>query len=279
MAPGDMRSGCGSICGIWLQCVTGLTGVSLIVLRARNLHRVNLRARTSSCTMASSTSHTKLSLCSFLQSSSAKTLRNLRGEHLEFRQSHNMDAEKRAQRTWERRKEAWSQALIAGETGQTWLLPQVVDGRWSLACWCCRAAGVDSTWSEGVVTNNFGNLKRHHESQIHTSAMIQLGLLEPNEDTILKGAPSEEAFMKVLANRLECRSLQKGIPGVGQRQKVTDMQVCMSSSLCMLDKLFLQEAVSVSLFQDVRKHVLLVRFQACSQDLTVRSGVLAYEDL
>ena len=76
-----------------------VSGVSLIVLRARNLHRVNLHARTSSCTMASSTSHTKLSLCSFLQSSSAKTLRNLRGEHLEFRQSHNMDAEKRAQRT------------------------------------------------------------------------------------------------------------------------------------------------------------------------------------
>ncbi|CAE7313399.1 unnamed protein product [Symbiodinium sp. CCMP2592] len=178
-----------------------------------------------------------------------------------------------------RNQDSWHARCPAGISGQTWLLPQMSGDRFSLACWVCKAAGQDSEWTQGVETKLVGNLQRHNDSAVHRAALLQLGLVQPEESDVVAGAPTTEAFLLVLQRRLEGRSLKKAEAGVGAEKKLQKLQLCLAGALTAMDRAFLADATCVSLFQDVRDHKLMIRFKACDERLQLRSGVIAYEDL
>ena len=182
--------------------------------------------------------------------------------------------------TYVRNEESWREKLPAGGSGQSWLQSEVKDGRWQLACWVCRAAGVDDHFAAGMPCKLLGNLRRHHNSKTHRDAVRQLGLSGVDEsDDDLGGAPSEESFMQVMEHRQDGRSLQKPPSGVGGRNKATKMQSCLAWAIVLMDQQFLREAVAVSIFQDLREHRLLIRFQACDSQLQRRRGVFGFVSL
>ena len=161
-----------------------------------------------------------------------------------------------------------------GDTGVTWIQSVGSTGEWALQCRACRKFGQRNAWSTGVQTALKGNLRRHHNCPAHRESLVAMGLATEADE--LMGAPCRQSFKAMLQERAKGTALRHGVPAVGGKRKVTDMQLCLGQALEELDKGFLRNAAAVAVFQDLRKNFLLMRYQACNSNLDTRCGVLTY---
>ena len=84
-----------------------------------------------------------------------------------------------------------------------------------------------------------GNLKRHHSTEQHATALQQLGV----ETTFCKDvAPSMDHFGRVLQQMTRSpKSLSSGIHGMGGRRKVASLMQCLGFAAFEGDRRFLRE--------------------------------------
>ena len=89
---------------------------------------------------------------------------------------------------------------------------------WQLRCWVCAAAQRSFQVSRVLLPN----LRRHDRSQQHQQSLLDCGFSNGCIDD--QSAPTAEEFKAVLSERLKKQALDRGVPGVGGRKKITAMQ-------------------------------------------------------
>lgn len=114
-------------------------------------------------------------------------------------------------------------------------------------------------------------LRKHHESQSHKSAVRNLLQIEVGPHGLsIAGAPAVDAFMAVW----DVAPNTRAIPGIGEVRKIRHMQHCLREALVQRDREFLKEAGAITLIRDESKGMLVIRFLASSDSLPRRAGLL-----
>ena len=188
-----------------------------------------------------------------------------------------------------RNADKWSSLLTLGPVGgvhawrrtsrrnRTWL--QWREG-FGAGCVACHAAGLTSPLALHTVKTSdalqIGHLLKHHALDSH----IQAAAAFVDEDGELSrlsagaGAPSPEAFEKMISELRKGVSASAGMEGVGQQQKITKMIWCVREAIQDMDRDFLARSVCTTLCRDERHGRLAIRYAAIDGALNIRHGRL-----
>ena len=99
------------------------------------------------------------------------------------------------------------------------------------------------------------------------------------EELSLAAAPSLTLFENTLAARLRRDALSSASSDEFQRKKMTNMQFCLAEAARSVTRKWIENAVMISVMQDVRAGNLLMRYCAVDEKLSVHRGLLGSLDV
>ena len=117
-------------------------------------------------------------------------------------------------------------------------------------------------------------LHRHAESPLHKAAE---NVLQGTEVQVAndKSVPAMDQWRRVLSETLSGgESALQSIDGVGERKKLRQMLWCLAEAKREITRQRLAAAPCVHISQDKRATRFLCRYQCCSSDLTIQTGIL-----
>lgn len=142
---------------------------------------------------------------------------------------------------------------------------------WNCGCECCAYAGNHGALAEFRVNSVSGlqscNFAKHQQSPHHKAAAIAYVLDKASEGN---AAPPVSFFKDLLED------IAKGSAST-QGRKAAQGVWCLNEALKFIDRRFLANAESISLFRDERKGRLNLRFRAVGKKLEVRCGMMGQE--
>ena len=160
----------------------------------------------------------------------------------------------------------------------SWLSDACRDGLWGVGCSLCAAAGYDTAWAEHRKRTNLQlvHLLRHAQTRMHQRA-AQLAACESESSSVdaasCVDAPPAQEFIEVLTERKKGQSYRQSA-AAGRAEKGLRMSWCLAEALRDKEREALKQSSVVSLHQDVRDSLLLVRFTAVGPSLKVCRGIL-----
>lgn len=175
----------------------------------------------------------------------------------------------------EKARKVWLNNHVSWQKTMSWLVSDDgKDGLFEIKCAVCAASKQSNEFAKGVRSIPLlGNLRRHDKSYQHKDAMAKCGL---GNEPDLK-APDAKSFHQCLTALSTNPKLS--FRASGHRSHEVKLRECLSSAMFHRDKTFLAGAASIALHQDVKQHVLFIRFKACRMDLEVHSGLLGAASL
>ena len=173
------------------------------------------------------------------------------------------------------KQSAWK---VDAWSGHTWVkLPRVAVGgadpihTLRMGCTVCgQRFGAGWKW---------GNLLRHHKSQMHRAAVVRKIGLGPDALNSVPGAPSAHQFAQAW-KELRAGAAHAGIDSAGcARGKVWRMLCCLAEAAFARDREFLMsEGILAALHRDEKNGRLQIDYTACNTKLETRAGTLGILD-
>ena len=162
---------------------------------------------------------------------------------------------------------------------ESWLAGREKGPSFGLGCVACAEAhasrnpycNFEVSPHSTAALNNFG---KHHTSKAHFDNVLKFFEVDLGPSgLILDFAPSADEFKTVWLELRKGIAPSQGVPSVGGGNKVSRMAMCLSEAQWSFDRDFVRDASCLSMTRDERAGRLLIRFQACKEDLTTRTGI------
>ena len=162
---------------------------------------------------------------------------------------------------------AWEAvARLPGGVG-TWLQPQPVDDdEWWLGCSICsKGTALGRIRKLRGSSMHLGNIRSHGRSLSHVRACAASASNHPIE------APPASEFN---AAWKDAALGHKAANGSKSLRKTTSLEWCIAQRIQDGEREFLKQAETIAVLLDERNCRMLIKFQACDRNLSVRFGVL-----
>ena len=163
---------------------------------------------------------------------------------------------------------------MAPKARRTWL--QWREGQ-GAGCIACEAAGLRNPMAMHTINNHenlsLSHLLRHQTWASHIQAAT--AFVENAQELLAgAGAPSDEAFERLVDQLRKGVSASAGVEGVGEQKKLTKMIWCMREAIQDMDIDFLARSTCTTICRDERHGRLAIRYAAIDGDLNIRHGRL-----
>jgi len=160
--------------------------------------------------------------------------------------------------TWGKRKETWRRNFLV-DASRTWVvLRKDPAGKYIFQCLVCpEFSTLSCQWHV---------LQRHHASRAHTRNVSRfLGLSLGPTALPTNGSPPKELFLQ---------AWHAASHGGNQDDETARLQDCIHRALREQDHKFLRKATTMSIQREESKGMVIIRAQAATADLEVRSFIL-----
>jgi hypothetical protein len=182
------------------------------------------------------------------------------------------------QHHYQKKRRLWEQLLqTAPGSKDSWLTAH--ENPWGVGCKVCAAAGKDGPLARfAVIQPMLKNLLKHGRSPGHASSLRKwhAALGDLGDLGSLDGAPSADEFRALWLSMVRTRS-HHGLVGMGTWRRTRRLEWCLAEARRVLHRRFLRTAGAVTLLQDARKNMLLLRAVAANDRLETRAFVLGIE--